>query len=96
MLYVLADRRDRDLFVVDAENGVRVFTRDVRRARSFPNTEAARTWACTHLLAVEFEAAVLLNARPILKKNPAQAGRPGGVNSSEKPSHETLHRIESP
>lgn len=96
MGYVLADRHDLDLFVVDAENGIRLCTRDVRRARLFVNAEAARTWATTHLLAVEFEAVVLLNARPITKKNAAQAGRPGGVKSSEETSHETLHRIERP
>lgn len=84
MGYVLADRRDVGLFVADAANGVRTFTRDPRQARAFPNPEKAREWASTHLLGVELEATVLRNARPILaaKKNPALAGQPGGAISS--------------
>jgi len=77
MAFVLVDRRDRSLFVTDAENGVRVFTRDARRARQFRDGFEARTWASEHLLAVEFESTVLLNARPLLKRNPEPAGEPG-------------------
>ena len=59
MGYVLADRRDVGLFVADAANGVRTFTRDPRQARAFPNPEKAREWASAHLLGVELEATVL-------------------------------------
>lgn len=81
MPWLLADRRDTALLVAGAENGTRVLTRSPRQAQAFANPEAARTWAMGHLFGDELEATVLRNARPILsrKKNPAQAGQPGGA-----------------
>jgi hypothetical protein len=91
MPFVLADRRAPALLVADASNGVRVATRNPRQARVFANAEAARIWATQHLLAVEFEALVLLNARQFKKKNPASAGGPSGINSTS--SKESDHAI---
>ena len=81
MPWLLADRRDTALLVTGAESGVRTFTRDARKAQAFASPDAARTWAMRHLFGDEFEACVLRNARPLLtiKKNPAQAGQPGGA-----------------
>lgn len=84
MPFLLADRRDRGLLVDDASSGIRTFTRDARRARLFANPFDARTWASERLLACEYEATVLLHARALFKKNPAQAGQPGGASPTNE------------
>lgn len=66
MPFLLADRRDTALLVSGAENGMRTYTRDARRALAFENGDKARTWAGAHLLANEYEASVLLNRRAVL------------------------------
>lgn len=86
MPWQIIHSRDRSLFVRGAESGAPTFTRQPALALRFDTQDQARKWIERNTLSAFGELALLREPR-IDKKNPAQAGQPGGVNS--KVPHES-------
>lgn len=84
MPWLIIHGRERELLVSGAERGVPLYTRDPARALRFDNADKARKWIDANTVTAFGELALLREIPN--KKNPAQAGQPGGATSSKESS----------
>lgn len=78
MPWLVIHARERELLVSGVKAKRPTFTSDAEQALRFDRADKARQWIAEKT-ASPFGELALLRAKPSRKKNPAQAGQPGGA-----------------